>query len=658
MRFRLLPLIAALLGGALPILAAPESASISELKLTQLEQRRAKIDAELSQLAQTSLRSGVGSIGYRSDPHATSNHTEWVEIELEKEVAIDEIALVPTLWRDSKKGFQADAFPETFRALAITAKNPEGTVIAAYDSSDGILPRIAPLIIPASGITASRIRIEVSRLPLRAFDQKYVLQLSEVLIFSGEKNVALRRPVSCSSSVSPQRKESPWNQRFLVDGHTPYLMDAAIGKKSMAYINPTRALPSLTLDLGARHRISRIHLHTVDQSDTVPQAYAGNHGMPQHLKIEGANLPNFSDAVTLLQTESVNMSDIGPIMMWNIPETLCRFVRVAETNPPESFRIGFAEIELYSNNLNVARGKQASNVSTTPPFRSLDTLTDGRNLYGNILPIRTWLNQLTRRHDLETERPQVMQELAQRYESQKINLRRISWLAAILLLGIVTVVLIEKITRQRAISKTRERIAANLHDELGANLHAIGLLGDFAKKIVARKNDSGECAELTDVIDEVRSLTEETGETARYCTNMLETKEIHAHLVKEMKRTTSRLLADLEHEATFPDDSKLNHLKPRRRIDLYLFYKECLTNIIRHSGATRVSAQLTATTKEIKLIISDNGHGLTKNEAPKSLRRRARILGGTVTVDSLTTGGTQITLRFSPRRLFRFNRNK
>lgn len=178
------------------------------------------------------------------------------------------------------------------------------------------------------------------------------------------------------------------------------------------------------------------------------------------------------------------------------------------------------------------------------------------------------------------------------------------------------------------------------------------------KKIVARKNDSGECAELTDVIDEVRSLTEETGETARYCTNMLETKEIHAHLVKEMKRTTSRLLADLEHEATFPDDSKLNHLKPRRRIDLYLFYKECLTNIIRHSGATRVSAQLTATTKEIKLIISDNGHGLTKNEAPKSLRRRARILGGTVTVDSLTTGGTQITLRFSPRRLFRFNRNK
>ena len=33
------------------------------------------------------LRSGVGSIGYRSVSHATSNHTEWVAIDLEKEVA-------------------------------------------------------------------------------------------------------------------------------------------------------------------------------------------------------------------------------------------------------------------------------------------------------------------------------------------------------------------------------------------------------------------------------------------------------------------------------------------------------------------------------------------------------------------------------------------
>ena len=218
--------------------------------------------------------------------------------------------------------------------------------------------------------------------------------------------------------------------------------------------------------------------------------------------------------------------------------------------------------------------------------------------------------------------------------------------------------MIEQISRRKAISNTRERIAANLHDELGANLHAIGLLGDFAKKIVTRKNANNEWTELSDVIDEVRSLTEETGETARYCTNMLETKEIHANLIVEMKRTTERLLADVEHEASFPDDFNVLQLKPRRRIDLYLFYKECLTNILRHSGASHVKVQLKSSASEICLIISDNGFGLSKNEVPKSLRRRARMLGGNVTAEKLSPEGTQIILNITPRRRLWKNHKK
>ena len=220
-----------LLVGILPAMAEPESTSLSQLKLPQLEQRLVEIDAELSRLAKTSLRSGVGSIGYRSATHPTGNHTEWVEIELEKEVPIDEITLVPTLWRDSKKGFQADGFPLSFRIIAKTESNPQGHLIAEVDSSSGYLPRIAPLVIPVYGVPASRIRIEASRLSMRAFDQRYALQLSEVLIFSGNKNIALRRPVRSSSSDLPKRRSPPWRRKFLVDGHTPYLMDAAIGEK-------------------------------------------------------------------------------------------------------------------------------------------------------------------------------------------------------------------------------------------------------------------------------------------------------------------------------------------------------------------------------------------------------------------------------------------
>ena len=652
-------LIATLLLGVLPAFAAPpEPPSLGEMKLSQLEQQLTEIDTELSELAQTSLRGGVGAIGYRSKPHTTAANTEWIEIDLKTEAVIDEIVLVPSLWRDSEKGFQSDGFPESFRVVAKSPSHPEGTQIAAYDSAHAIQPRIAPLIIPATGISASQIRIEATRLSPRAFDQKFSFQLSEVLVFSGEKNVALRCPVTRSSAPLNKRPNTPWDKRFLVDGHVPYLMDAAKGNKSLAFLKRLGTPTALTVDLGTSHLVSRIHLHAVDQSDTVPQAYAGDYGIPRHLMIEGANQPDFSDAALLLETQSTSIIDTGPIMMWNIPETRCRYVRLMEANPADGFRIGFAEIELFSNNKNIALGKPVSSASAyISQNRSINTLTDGRNLYGDILPIRTWMTQLARRHDLEIQRPLVMQELTRRYARQKTMLRGMSWLAAFLVVGSAIIILGQQVIRRRAIAKTRERIAANLHDELGANLHAIGLLGDFAKKIVQRKNATAEWAELTDVIDEVRILTEETGETARYCTNMLETKGIHGNLVEEMKRTADRLLTDLEYETRFPEEKSLQHLKPRRRIDLYLFYKECLINILRHSNATRISTELTATEKAVTLIITDNGDGLSGHEAPASLRRRARLFGGSVDVEGLSEGGTQITLRLRPRKPLRSNRS-
>ena len=93
---------------------ASESASVLNLSnptLSQLEQRAEAIDSELDQLAHYSLRSGVGAIGYRSDVYLEAEHTVWIEIQLEADTAIDQIVLVPSIWRDTKAGFKADGFP-------------------------------------------------------------------------------------------------------------------------------------------------------------------------------------------------------------------------------------------------------------------------------------------------------------------------------------------------------------------------------------------------------------------------------------------------------------------------------------------------------------------------------------------------------------------
>jgi hypothetical protein len=498
------------------------SAPVERYSVTELENRLSEVDAQLSQLANYSLGIGIGAIGYRSFSHEDPHHREWIEINFIDQVTLDEVFLIPAIRRDTENGFQADGFPMHFQLYAGTAEETNGVLIAEYNCDQKILPRIAPLSISCGGIPASWIRIEALELSPRAFDQRYVLQLSEILAFSGEENVALHKPVRISSGTAGGA--IGWHTTYAVDGFMPYLMDAAGGEQSTAYLTPHDITnhPAFMMDLGETRKINRIHLHAVDQSDTLPQAFAGDVGIPKRLRIEGANSPDFSDAVLLQDLVMETIYEMGPIMMVNFPETACRYMRFCVVEPssntlygPQSFRFGFAEIEIFSNDRNVALGKPIqTNYEAINPFRSLASLTDGRNLFGNILPIREWLTELASRHELETERPFILENLNQLYGRQRANLQLVSWLLALLIVATIIIILVDRIIRQRAIHRTREHIAADLHDELGANIHAIGLLGDLAQAAKASPD------KLDRLLLRMRALTERTGAAARHCTNL------------------------------------------------------------------------------------------------------------------------------------------
>jgi signal transduction histidine kinase len=621
------------------------------LSLPELEQRRLEIDGQLAQLANYNLGGGIGAIGFRSRAYETASQTEWIEIDLGDAVPLDEVVLVPAIRRDGINGFQADGFPQAFRLRAGTSGDRTGKIVAEFTTRDGLLPRIAPLVIPCHSVIVSWIRIETTLLSLREFDSRYVLQISEVLAFSGQENVALHKPVRSLGYLKSYPAQG-WADTAVVDGFLPYLMAAAHGKKSVAFINYSKLGddPTLTIDLGASYPLSRLHLHAVDQSGTVPQAFAGDIGIPRVLRVDGANAPDFSDARVLVELHHDTLYDVGPILHRTFPVAHCRYVRLVavklNTDPlfgSGSGRLGFAEIELFSQGRNVALNRPVTaNFKTDDPVRLLSSLTDGRNSFGTILPIRTWLNQLALRHELERERPLISAELNQRYVRQKANVTRLAVLATVLAFGVVVIVLINRIRQQRAIETTRKRIAADLHDELGADLHALGLLSDLAHAALPAPE------RLSDLLQRMRSLTERTGKAARHCTNMLEAKDLYGDLVNDMRHTSSRILADLEHEIEFDGEARLRQLRPRKRIDLLLFYQESLINIIRHSGATRVHSRLAAGDGEITLTVTDNGRGLD-GQVPASLKRRAWLLGADVETRPSGANGARIVLRLKRR---------
>ncbi len=652
MRPMLITTLAILLAAVLStrVISSESFTQPETLTLIQLEQRLTSIDSVLGRLAQYSLRSGIGPVGYRSKTHDDSAHTEWIQVELGEEVPIDQIVLVPTIWRDTNKGFMADGFPLEFTIRAGSHADPNGVVIACFGARDRLLPRIAPLSVACVGITASWVRVEATALSTRAWDGKYILQLDEILVFKGLENIALNQPVQASSLGDPAGY--PRRIPYLVDGFIPYLMDSAQGDQSIAYVSPVGVgdQPTFTIDLETVQSVNRIHLHAVDLSDTVPISTPVGFGVPLRLRIEGAKRPDFSDALRLLEYHRDSIYDTGPIIMRRFPETACRYVRLIAEEPYvhdmanlHGSQLGFAEIEIFSRNQNVALGRTVhSDFKSFKPGRSTAALTDGCNLYGRILPIRTWMDELAQRHDLEAERPFVVAELSRRYARQKIYMRYLGGLAVLLALGTLIMVLVDRIIKQRAIQRIREHIAADLHDELGANLHAIGLLSDLAQ------NAKESPEKLASHLQRLRALTERTGVAARYCTKMIETKGLCENLQDDMQRTSSRIVADLEHSITFEGEKWMQRIKPRQRVDLFLFYKECLINILRHSNATQVTTKLEARQGLITLTVSDNGQGLGENNGngvPASLKRRGRFLGAQVSVRPSTSGGVCINLK-------------
>lgn len=631
---------------------------IQEKTTRELETRLAEIDAELIRLAQFTPRSGAGNIGWISKPAQGPDQPEWAEVQLPPNTKIDQIVLVPILWNDADKGPQADGFPSAFEIVVGSEDEPDGRVIASFDPEDEILPRVAPIAIDTPAIPATWLRIQSKQLSACARDGRYAFSLAEIMVFDGAHNVALKQPTRVSSVIARGLIPSIYKDS-LTDGFTPFLMDAE-GPQSNPHLSnfADGDTYSFIIDLGADYPIDEVHYHSLDVSEHFPQIYQVDYGFPLHLIVEAALQPDFSDAVTLLDYQRSSVYETGPILVRNTPRTLSRYIRLSVPEPyqaavlPKQHRnvVGLSELELIADGTNVALGKKVifPNQRRGNIYPLKPSITDGDNHFGIILPIREWMQQLVRRHELERERPLVADELSQRYIRQQIKLRRMIWLAALLAIGIAFTVLIERFLRQRAFLKARERIAANLHDELSANIHAIGLLSDMAK------DKADEQSGLVPVLDRIRQLTERSGRAARHCAKRLEARYLCDDLIDEMQHAADQILVGAQHNSHIEGEAFLDQFSAKKRSDLFLFYKECLTNIIRHSGATEVNTVLSITELgQLHLSVADNGKGISKT--PPSLKRRARLLRAKVQTERTRAGGTQIKLSLRYRRgpLFR-----
>lgn len=182
-----------------------------------------------------------------------------------------------------------------------------------------------------------------------------------------------------------------------------------------------------------------------------------------------------------------------------------------------------------------------------------------------------------------------------------------------------------RVSDQLTVTAERERLARDVHDLLGHSLTVVTVKAELAERMV--RLDPGRAESE---LQEIRALTREALADVRATVGGLRAARLDDEL-----RGAAAALGDAGLAASVPADAAV--LDPRRRPVAGWVLREAVTNVIRHSGATRCRVEL----GPHLLRVVDDGCGLPAgDDGPgtgpgpghglRGLRERVEQSGGTL----------------------------
>ena len=194
----------------------------------------------------------------------------------------------------------------------------------------------------------------------------------------------------------------------------------------------------------------------------------------------------------------------------------------------------------------------------------------------------------------------------------------------------------------------RTRIAREIHDELGAALTAIMMdLGWCEMAIAGRRSK-----EVLERLGEAKRQADAAiASIRRICTDLRPSVLDHLGLVAALEWLAKSLSESsgipCEWLNTAGEDDL--HLTPDGATLLFRVAQEALTNVVRHSGASRMRVSLYRDPEGIGIEVQDNGRGFvpahcsaTESLGLLGMEERVRFLGGQFTIASVPGQGTAI----------------
>jgi signal transduction histidine kinase len=198
---------------------------------------------------------------------------------------------------------------------------------------------------------------------------------------------------------------------------------------------------------------------------------------------------------------------------------------------------------------------------------------------------------------------------------------------------------------QKIREEERRLIARELHDELGQELTAVKI------DLASLKSSVDDKMDFKIKIDKISSLVSDSIGTVKRLTS-----ELRPHILEDLGLIAAIEWYTSEFITRTGINTKLNidkdiELDKELEFVIFRIMQESFTNIARHSKAESASIFFSQRKRSILLEIEDDGIGLSEinQKSAKSfglfiMKERAREIGGTLVIESVSGHGTTIRL--------------
>jgi signal transduction histidine kinase len=611
-------------------------------QLVKVEDRVSELDSQVSNYAKHREYLLRSDLGYRGGRCSIGNEDPSITLDLGEEMPVNKIFLIPC-----QKDFFEDPgiFPKRF-TLEVS-KRPDfekSTVVYRSGKISFPAPDSTPVLFHCRDI-ARYVRLTVQEGCRMGSEDMF--GLSEFIVLSQGEPVSFGATVETVGSLTVP---GLWQPSALVDGRTPLGLwqngtSPLINPGDAVMIDQPNTTTTWSLNLGKSSMIDRVVLFPYQVNRSFETSV-----FPESLAIE------------LLDEEGRCMKTLE----WNNPlpgsSHITPLVLPARDTPAMSIRLtasrawtmgdrklhALSELQVWSDGTNLAEGRpvlrESNGQSTT-----IKTLTDGLSSEQKIIPVGLWLNQLRERGRIERELSSLRGYQRELAANSELNA---TWGSAIFL-GLTFLIPVFIVERRRLMSKEeldgiRKRIASDLHDDIGSNLGSISLIARTARKDLVRLQGP---EEIACDLSEVETIARESSLAMRDIVWLLERRQDSiGDLVVRMRETAGRLLREMEFTVECESTKTAAKLSLDAKRHLFLFYKEAIHNVLKHSKANRVSIRLWDENDKLALEITDNGVGIpsdNRNQGEPTvnkLRDRAHVLDGLLQIVSSVNDGTRVRL--------------